>query len=281
VLWWVCKNLSAFGAFDLDRREERSSNFRCTVDLHQASVEILSSAALDSTTRPLSRRLSERLGSAATRTGAALNGEAPAALIFSLKTFVATLLALFIAFWLGLDEPRWALLTVYVVAQPHSGLVLAKGFFRMLGTIAGALVSIALVFSLSQHGVLFLVVLALWIGSCNFAARAVRNFTSYGFLLGGYTAAIIGIPAALIPDGAYPLILARVTEILLGIACAGLVSRLFLPSDLTPKLVTRIGELIDRVHRFAASAVDFPRDRELLATERMQLVKHFAVAKAF
>ena len=42
------------------------------------------------------------------------------ALIFALKTFVAGLLALYLAFWLGLDEPRWALLTVYIVSQPES-----------------------------------------------------------------------------------------------------------------------------------------------------------------
>jgi len=37
---------------------------------------------------------------------------------FAIKTFVAGLLALYVAFWLGLDEPRWALLTVYIVSQP-------------------------------------------------------------------------------------------------------------------------------------------------------------------
>ena len=47
--------------------------------------------------------------------------------MFAVKTFAAALLALFIAFWLGLDEPYRALLTIFVVAQPDSGLVLAKG----------------------------------------------------------------------------------------------------------------------------------------------------------
>ncbi len=30
------------------------------------------------------------------------------AVVFALKTFLAGLLALFLAFWLGLDQPRWA-----------------------------------------------------------------------------------------------------------------------------------------------------------------------------
>ena len=240
----------------------------------------MSSVALDSTTRPVSHPVREQLWSATKPISAALSGEVFAAVVFSLRTFLAALLALFIAFWFTLDEPRWALLTVYVVAQPDSGLVIAKGVFRMLGTIAGALASIALVFGLSQHGVLFLVVLSLWIGFCNFAARAVRNFSSYGFLLAGYTAAIIGIPAALDPNGAYPVILARFTEIALGLACAGLASRVVLPSNLTPKLVARVNALIDRVHRFAASAVGPARDRKLLETARMQLIEDCVAAEA-
>src|SRR6202795_4863263 len=79
---------------------------------------------------------------------------------FALKTYAAGMLALYLAFWLGLDDPRWALLTVYVVAQPDSGMVLAKSFYRLLGTIAGLLVSIGLVFTVAQEGVLFLSAMA-------------------------------------------------------------------------------------------------------------------------
>src|SRR6202048_3520171 len=190
---------------------------------------------------PLSSSLSltfeELLKRMAKRIAVVLNGQVSAALIFSLKTFGAALLALYLAFWLGLDQPKWALMTVFIVSQPDSGFVLAKAFFRLLGTIAGTLVSMAQILALSQYGDLFLASIAAWIGLCNFAARAVRNFNSYGFLLAGYTAAIIGIPAALNPGGAYPLILARFTEIVLGIACAGVMSRLVLPRASTAKLL--------------------------------------------
>src|SRR5262249_4155087 len=127
-------------------------------------------------------------------------------LTFATKTFAASLLALYIAFWAGLDDPRWAFLTGYIVSQPDSGLVLAKGFYRILGTIGGVVVAIALVFGLAQYGEVFVAALGIWICFCNFAARAVRNFASYGFQLAGYTVAIIGIPAALNPRGAYPLV---------------------------------------------------------------------------
>jgi uncharacterized membrane protein YccC len=199
-------------------------------------------------------------------------------LTFAFKTYVASLLALYIAFWAGLDDPRWSFLTVFVVSQPDSGLVLAKSFYRILGTIAGLVVTIALVFALAQYGELFVVALAIWICFCNFAARAVRNFASYGFQLAGYTVAIVGIPAALEPNGAYPLVVARFTEIVLGIICAALVSRLILVSELSPKLEELVRSMIRRAERFAAALLDPNVDRIRVAKERAELIKSYDAA---
>ena len=202
------------------------------------------------------------------------------AAVFSARTFASALLALFISFWLGLDEPYWALLTVFVVAQPDSGLVLAKGFYRLLGTTAGILVTIGLVFGLAQYGELFIAALAGWIGLCSFAARGTRNFAAYGFQLAGYTVAIVGLPAALNPDAAYTLVVARFTEISLGIACAGLLSRLVFPRELAPKLVALAHDLFRRVDRFAKMAMDPETRQEKLTYERGELAKTFGTVEA-
>jgi uncharacterized membrane protein YccC len=206
--------------------------------------------------------------------------EAIVGLVFALKTYAAAMLALFISFWAALDEPRWAFLTVFIVSQPDSGLVLAKSFYRILGTVAGVIVSTALVFGLSQYGELFLASLAAWIAVCTFASRAPRNFAAYAFQLAGYTAAIVGLPAALNPHGAYDLIVARFTEILVGIACAALVSRLVFVRELSPKLVALILSLTRRQDRFAAILLDPAADRERVAAERAQLVQDFAKVDA-
>jgi hypothetical protein len=65
-----------------------------------------------------------------------LDHQTEVGLIFAVKTFAASLLALYIAFWTGLDDPRWSFLTVFAVSQPDSGLVLAKSFYRILGLAA-------------------------------------------------------------------------------------------------------------------------------------------------
>src|SRR4051812_7120025 len=204
-----------------------------------------------------------------------LDHQTAVAMTFSVKTFAAALLALYIAFWAGLDDPRWAFLTVFVVSQPDSGLVLAKSFYRILGTIAGLLVSIVLVFGLAQYGELFVAAIAVWLCFCNFAARTVRNFASYGFQLAGYTAAIIGIAAALNPTGAYPLVVARFTEIMLGIICAALVSRLILVRELSPKLVELVRVLARRADSFATILLDRGADRGRVTAGRTELTTSY------
>src|SRR5260370_41799357 len=127
--------------------------------LAQASTAILKHGINRPTPTLEQRWLSTPRGSAKSANPAS-DGPILSAVIFSGKTFAAALLALFISFWLGLDEPYWALLTVFVVAQPDSGLVLAKRFYRLLGTAAGILVATALVLALAQYGELFFASLA-------------------------------------------------------------------------------------------------------------------------
>jgi uncharacterized membrane protein YccC len=43
------------------------------------------------------------------------------ALSFALRTTLAGLAALFVAMWLQLDTPRWAIWTVFIVSPPMRG----------------------------------------------------------------------------------------------------------------------------------------------------------------
>src|SRR3984893_12428400 len=117
--------------------------------------------------------------------------------IFAAKTTAAGLLALLVAFTFNLDQPQWALLTVFIVAQPQSGLVLAKSFYQIIRTVMGAVVALVFVALFAQERLLFLGALALWIGLCTFGSQYARNFAAYSFVLSGYTVAIVGIPGAL------------------------------------------------------------------------------------
>ena len=139
-------------------------------------------------------------------------------MIFAAKTTAPGLIALLIAFTFNLDQPQWALLTVFIVSQvQQSGRVLAKSSYRVVGTLIGAAVALLLVAFFAQERVLFLGTLAIWIGLCTFGSQYARNFSAYAFVLSGYTAAIVGVPGALSANDAFYIATARITEICLGI----------------------------------------------------------------
>jgi uncharacterized membrane protein YccC len=165
------------------------------------------------------------------------------------------LLALLVAFALNLDQPKWALLTVFIVAQPQSGLVLAKSFYRIIGTLVGATVALLLVSLFAQERVLFLGTLAVWIGLCTFASKHAKNFAAYGFVLSGYTVAIVGIAGALDPANAFFIAVARVTEISLGIMTTAVISHLVLPLSLADSLRHAVTTARTELANYAAALV--------------------------
>jgi uncharacterized membrane protein YccC len=149
--------------------------------------------------------------------------------IYMFKALAACFLALGIAMKLDLPQPRTAMTTVFIVMQPQSGMVFAKSFYRICGTLVGLVVMLALIGLFAQQPELFIVSTAIWVGICTAGAARNRNFRSYGFVLAGYTAALIGIPASQHPDGAFLSALTRVAEVVVGIICAGAVSGLVFP----------------------------------------------------
>src|SRR6202140_5804260 len=121
---------------------------------------------------------------------AALRFAAPA-MLFGLGLWASVCLALYIAFWLQLDNASWAGTSAALVCQPLLGASLRKGWFRMIGTLVGAAGIVMLTACFPQNRVGFLVGLALWGAACALVATLLRNFASYAAALAGYTAAII------------------------------------------------------------------------------------------
>jgi uncharacterized membrane protein YccC len=160
--------------------------------------------------------------------------------IFALRTVSAGLIALLAAYALKLDHPQWAMMTVFIVAQPVAGMVLAKGFYRLLGTLAGGLAAIGITSVLGTNPWVLVTVLALWIGLCTLVSSLLRNPEAYGAALAGYTAMIIGLPAFGQPHLIVDLAVARCAEIVLGIVCAGVTSRLILPKLAADAIISRL-----------------------------------------
>ena len=164
---------------------------------------------------PLSKRLTESLSA---------YGEP---LLFGLRLWASVCLALFVAFWLQLDDPFWAGTSAAIVCQPQLGASLRKGWFRMIGTVVGAIMIVVLTAFAPQDRIAYLGLLTLWCSICAFGASVLRNFASYAAALAGYTAAIVGVSTLGATGGASPdvflLAITRATEICIGIVSAGIV----------------------------------------------------------
>src|SRR5258708_4602735 len=117
----------------------------------------------------LNRRvfLPPELSLAARRLEAALRA-AGSPLLFGLRLWASVSLALYVAFWLELDNPFWAGNSAAIVCLPQLGASLRKGWFRMIGTLVGAVMSVVLVACFPQDGILFLGALAFWGAASSF-----------------------------------------------------------------------------------------------------------------
>ncbi|HMH68622.1 MAG TPA: FUSC family protein [Pinirhizobacter sp.] len=152
--------------------------------------------------------------------------------LFVFKTLLAFYLTGWLAMRLSLPAPTSAMLTTIIVANRQSGMVLAKSFYRAIGTVGGALVAVLIVAAFPQQRELFLVAMSLWLGICAGGATFYRNFKAYAFVLGGYTAAIVGLPVIDNPPAVFDSAVARLSEVLLALLVSGVVSDVIFPSKM-------------------------------------------------
>ncbi|WP_460421790.1 FUSC family protein [Pseudomonas sp. ZL2] len=155
---------------------------------------------------------------------------------FALKTLLGGGLALWLALRWGLEQPAWALMTAFIVAQPLSGMVVQKGLARLLGTLVGTVMSVLFIGAFAQTPWLFLLALALWLALCTACSTLLRSAWAYSFVLAGYTVAIIALPAINHPLLVFDQAVARCTEICLGIVCATATSALLWPMRVEQQL---------------------------------------------
>jgi uncharacterized membrane protein YccC len=161
-------------------------------------------------------------------------------LIFALKTFAASMLALVIALAMDLPRPYWAMATVYITSQPLAGATSSKAFFRVMGTLIGATMTVALVPNLIDAPELLCLAIALWVGLCLYLSLLDGTPRSYVFMLAGYTVALIGFPSVSEPGAIFDTAVARLEEISLGIICASLVSTIVFPRSVAPAVAHRV-----------------------------------------
>ncbi|MFK3847755.1 FUSC family protein [Stenotrophomonas sp. NPDC078853] len=161
--------------------------------------------------------------------------------MFSIKTYLASITALYIGLAGNLSRPYWAMATVYIVSQPLLGPTRAKGVYRILGTLLAGAATLLMLPHLVETPLLLSAAMSLWLAGCLFLALLNRGPRGYAFLLAGYTTAFIGFPAVTSPELIFDTVVARSEEIILGTVVAVLFAALVFPASVRPMLTGRIG----------------------------------------
>lgn len=175
--------------------------------------------------------------------------------LFSVKSFAAAMLALYIAMSIGLPRPFWALMTAYIVSAPFAGPTRSKAVYRFGGTFLGAFATVLIVPAFANSPELLSLVLALWVGGCLYVSLLDRTPRSYVLMLAGYTAGLIAFPAVDNPGTIFDIAVARVEEILLGITCATVVHSLVLPQSFGPVMLARLDHALRDARNWIADAL--------------------------
>lgn len=177
------------------------------------------------------------------------------AAVFSIKAYLAAMLATYLALSIGLQRPYWAFLTSYIVAQPLAGAVVSKAMFRVIGTFVGALAAVAMVPTLDNAPELLTLAIGLWLALCVFVSLLDRTPRAYMFVLAGYSAILIALPSVQAPAAIFTVATLRVQEITLGILCGSLVHAVILPQSVSEFLLGRVAVILRDAERWTRKSL--------------------------
>lgn len=146
----------------------------------------------------------------------------------ALQLFLAASVALGVAWGLGITNPFWAAMPVWVVSQSWRQDLVIRGVLRILGTMLGA--GLGLVMLAHVHDPVALVALyILGVGAGTFAAFWIGTIYSYGALMAAITLGVVVLPGVATAGDPWDLALGRVWCTLIGVASVTLFTFPFTP----------------------------------------------------
>ncbi|MGL4035570.1 FUSC family protein [Kosakonia cowanii] len=166
------------------------------------------------------------------------------AMLYSVRSFAAAMLAWYVSLSIGLERPSWAIITVYIVSQTSVGASLSRSLYRLAGTVVGAGATVLIVPTFVNMPILCSVMLTGWITFCLCLSLLERTPRAYAFVLAGYTASLIGFPAVSDPGSVFNIAIIRVQEITIGILCAALIHRYVFPRRISGLFNTTLAQTL-------------------------------------
>jgi hypothetical protein len=177
-------------------------------------------------------------------------GAPASAWAFGIRIWAAVVVALAASFWLELEAPSTAALTVAILATPTRGEALHKASYRLMATVIGVTAAIAITALFSQARDLLIAAFAAWIGLCVYAATLMDGNRAYAAVLSGYTVAFVAIQQIDTAEHVFETGMARGAAIAVGIAAVALVNDLLAAPDTFPRVASQLAALHGRVRDY-------------------------------
>lgn len=191
-------------------------------------------------------------------------------LLFSLSSYLACVITLGIAFESSMPRPWWALLTVYVTAQPLSGALRPKVSYRLIGIVLGAAVAVLLVPNLQNSPEILVLALAAWTGFSIYLAIHDRTPRAFLFQMSAFSAAIIGFPYLDDPGSIFTVAVSRVEEMTVAIISVTLVHALLQPWSVKPVICARAKTFLSDAISWSEAVLD-SQNKNLAYGQRQRL----------
>jgi len=194
---------------------------------------------------------------------------------YGIRTFAASMTALYIALLMQMPRPYWAMATVYIVSSPFLGPTSSKALYRAIGTFLGAAAAVLFVPMFVQSPYVLVVVIALWTGILLFLSLHLRTANNYALMLAGYTLPLIALPVVDNPLAVWDVAESRTEEIFLGIAVAAVVGAMFWPRRLAPVFNDAVGKWFADATTYSLKFLSRDVQPEEVAALRMAMVGSF------
>jgi len=209
----------------------------------------------------------------------------------AVATAVGVWLAACLAFASGADDPWWAAITAWMVANPDRDAMVLKGILRVVGTIFGCILGYQIAVHTEGNTAVQAIVVAAATGAG--VLMRFRSKYAYAWLLGTLTLDMAVVGAILDPASLHGFVVNRGIEIVVGVGAAFVAAVVLgrdvhgppvAPAAVGTKLeadeVAIIGALAPVVALYAWSLFDLPSLLQIVVSAVVLLDRDLAATRA-
>jgi len=150
-----------------------------------------------------------------------------------LAVALSVLAAVAVSGFAGFEDPWWAAISAWAVANADRTQVFAKAMMRAFGTVAGCALGFLLASSFGEQPLLMLIAM-FGIGAIGTRRRFGGTRYGYAWVLFAVTAVMMLFADLTAPDALYLFAINRAYEILTGVFCAMVAGAVLAPAPGTP-----------------------------------------------